>query len=146
MRTHVINLQRGMQKHTNRTTLRVTAYTRWEAALVQAGHNPGLFPPTAADPLPGQAWNEVTFSKVCLSRDDMWMCWHEAPLSAPHHCISRPCQKSSCGCFLSPIFFFSFPPKCGSQPEKTDSLFVLMVVPFLRFILTEKYQQSREQA
>lgn len=45
--------------------------------------------------------------------------WHvdvlaRAPLSAPYHRISRPCQKSSCGCFLSPLFsslFLLFPPE-----------------------------------
>lgn len=66
--------------------------------------------------------------------------WHVdvlAPLSAPYHRISHPCQKSNRSCFLSRLFFFfSFPPNSSPLPEKTESLFVLMVVPFLSFILT----------
>lgn len=78
------------------------------SCLAQVHHNPGLCLPSTADPLPGQAWKEVTFSKVCLNRNDMWMCWHETPLSALYHRISCSCQKSSRGCFLSPSFLFSF--------------------------------------
>lgn len=92
-----------------------------------------------ADHLPGQVWKEVTFSKVCLNRDDMWMCWHETQPSAPYRCTSRPCQKSSCGCFISLLFLslsFSFLAKSCSVPEKTESLFVFNACSIPQVILT----------
>lgn len=92
------------------------------SCLAQVHHNPGLCLPITADPLPGQAWKEVTFSKVCLNRNDMWMCWHEMPLSALYHRISCSCQKSSRGCFLSPSFLFSFLlPPCEMQPGAREN-------------------------
>lgn len=62
--------------------------------------------PRPRTPCQARLWKEVTFSKVCLNRDDMWMCWHDAALSAPHRRIGRRCQKSSCACFLSLLLIF----------------------------------------
>lgn len=101
----------------------------------------GAFPPSSVDPLPGQAWKEVTFSKVCLNRDDMWMFWHEQRSRLPTTASNAPARKAAVVvffplAFFSLLFLFSFPLKTSSLPEKTESLFVLMVVPFLGFILT----------
>lgn len=68
-------------------SMHVHAYSVGGSLLAQVCLNPGPLPPSTVDPLPGQAWKEVTFSKVCLNRDDMWMCWHETQASAPHHLI-----------------------------------------------------------
>lgn len=98
------------------------------------------FPPFAMDLLPGQAWKEVTFSKVCLNRNDMWMCWHEQHSQLRTTTSHSSARKAVVAVFFAPFFllffFFSLPPKSRSVPEKTEPLFVLMVVPFLRFILT----------
>lgn len=88
----------------------------------------GLF----SDLLPGQARKEVTFSKVCLNGDDMWMCWHEAPLPASHQ-HHHPARRAIVLVFLS-FVFFSPSPRCSSLPEKTGSLFVLTLVPIRSFI------------
>lgn len=72
----------------------------------------GLF----SDLMPGQAWKEVTFSKVCLKGDDMWMCWHRAPL---HHHNPPLCQKSNCACFLFSWFLLIFPRMQHSARENT---------------------------
>lgn len=66
------------------------------------------------DPLPGQAWKEVIFSKVCLNRDDMWMCWHEHRSRLPTTASHAPARKAATVVFV-PLFFSSlfllFPPK-----------------------------------
>ena len=141
---HVINLQtrthaiHGVShEHTH-----MHACTQWEAAFWRRlATIRGFFPPSTGDPLPGQAWKEVTFSKVCLNRDDMWMCWHETAAlgSPPPHLTPLPEKQPRLFSFPSFFLFSSLPPpppKSSSLPEKTESLFVLMVVPFLRFIPT----------
>lgn len=91
----------------------------------------GLF----SDLMPGQAWKEVTFSKVCLKGDDMWMCWHGAPLH--HHHNHHSARRAIVLVFFS-LGFSSYSPRCSTLPEKIQSLFVLMLVPIRGFSL--KYQ------
>lgn len=58
--------------------------------------------------------------------------------SLPPHLMLLPEKQPWLFSFplFSLLFFFSLPVKCNPVPEKTESVFVLMVVPFLRFILT----------
>lgn len=77
------------------------------SVLAQVSHNPGLFfPPSTVDPLPGQTWKEVTFSKVCLNRDDMWMCWHKHRSRLPTTTSHTPARKAAVVVFF-PVLFFS---------------------------------------
>lgn len=88
--------------------------TQWEAPLVFSLIM-GLF----SDLLPGQAWKEVTFPKMCLNGDDMYMCWHKAPLPAFYHHSPPPCQKRNCACFLFSRFLLLFPNMQTSAREST---------------------------
>lgn len=107
---NAVKRQTCMQKRTNhpRGESHICMRARGGRQLSGAGSPQSeASPPSAVDPLPGRAWKEVTFSKVCLNRDDMWRCWHETPRSARYHRIGRRCQKSRRICFLSPLRFLS---------------------------------------
>ena len=88
--------------------------------------------PSAVDPLPGQAWKEVTFSKVCLNRDDMWMCWHEQRSRLPTTASHAPARKAAAVVFfplfffslLSLLFFFSFPPEKKQLSARENKIIV----------------------
>lgn len=72
------------------------------------------FPPFTVDPLPGQAWKEVTFSKVCLNRNDMWMCWHEQHSRLRTTTSHSSARKAVVAVFFAPFFsslFLLFAPE-----------------------------------
>lgn len=71
----------------------------------------GLF----SDLMPGQAWKEVTFSKVCLKEMTCGCSGMELHSTTTTH----RCQKSNCACFLFSWFLLLFPKMQHSARENT---------------------------
>lgn len=119
-RAHVIHLQTCTPSAQIPSTKWVTsththACTQWEAAFWRRLATIRGFSSLRRGPLarPGLERGHI-LQGVSKQR------WHvdvlaRAPFSAPYHRISRPCQKGSRSCFLSPPFFFSF---SSLSPEK----------------------------